>query len=112
MPDVYQKGASHRPWTTVTGHYLGMQPVGPLLDAKPDSVWYRGDDYLALVKDFTEMTTRCAALAGIVAQSETHIEELKKQIASSTTTWSKRLAELEAQIHRRPPKRAQEKEHG
>lgn len=48
MPDVYMKGSPHRLRVTVTGHSLGMHPVEER-EPKPETVWYRGDDYEVLV---------------------------------------------------------------
>jgi hypothetical protein len=49
MPDIYQKGQPHRPWTSLTGHYMGMQAVSPFVESKLPEVWYRGDEHMALV---------------------------------------------------------------
>lgn len=98
MPDVYIAGDPHRPVTTVTGHFIGMQPIGPLAGAKPETTWYRGDDYAVLQK-------RIATIEGVADARLAHISDLEKQVAL-------RDAALDIKTGRKPPKRAGEKTHG
>ncbi len=97
MPDVYSKGQPHTPMTTVTGHYLGMQPVAAIheREVKPTERWYRGDDYAALKAELDDVQSR---------YDEHWL--LSNTTAGERDAALKRIAGLEAQLARRPPKRA------
>jgi hypothetical protein len=47
VTDIYARGEPHKCQVTLTGHFTGMQAsesAAPL-----ESVWYRGDDWAALL---------------------------------------------------------------
>lgn len=39
----------HVPLTSVAGHFLSMQPGTDTSRLAPEKIWYRGDEYLAVV---------------------------------------------------------------
>jgi hypothetical protein len=98
MPDVYKVGLPHKPMTTVTGHFLGMQPID-VVDHKPTEEWYRADEMVALIVERDEWRKQ----AGIGVQSQF---EQGKAYEQRIVDLEKKIADLEAQVARRPPKRA------
>jgi hypothetical protein len=98
MPDNFIKGKPHRPWSTLTGHYQGMQPVTVLY--KPTEAWARWDDYLEMVRQRDAWAgTRKALEAAVarIADLEATIDQLRAAPL------------LTDELERKPPKRAGEK---
>jgi len=97
MPDIYAKGEPHKPTTTITGHFVGMHPAGPLV--RPTTAWYRGDD-----------------LADVIDQGKRAIDRLTVAHKTEVDSLLDRIADLEAQLtvatQRRAPKRAGERTGG
>lgn len=62
MPEIYIKDQPHQPIVSVTGHFMGMQPVWPLLVSKLQTVWYRGDDVNELIAKIATLTKAIAEL--------------------------------------------------
>ena len=107
MPDLYSKGSPHRPWTTVAGNYLGMQPVGPLIGAKPAEVWYRGDDYAEVIRQRDAWAaTREGWEAAII-----RIAALEAELALRNGTCAALKRQIDAATRRRPPKRMGDPQH-
>ena len=55
----------HIPMTSVAGHFMGMQPQ-PVGASHSDEVWYRGDDYMALVAECDKYKRACMGVLEII----------------------------------------------
>ena len=103
MPDLYVKGAPHVPVMTVTGHFIGMQPV--IDKTSLDKAWFRADELAPLMDELAKTQDLASkALA-------TSMEHANRLVASDQDRirMVQRIADLESQVARRPPKRAGEK---
>lgn len=86
MPDVYSKGDAHHPVATVTGHFIGMQPV-VITGAHADKIWYRGDDYAEIVRQrdaWADTRKGWEAAIARVAELEAQISEMTNRIQCLT----------------------------
>jgi len=103
MPDIYAKGEPHKPTTTITGHFVGMHPAGPLVDVRPATVWYRGDEYVALKAERDELTKQIAI--GVKSQFDEGIH-YERRIGALEAEIAKLKDDINVAPQRRPPKRA------
>ena len=63
MPDIYARGEPHKCQVTLTGHFTGMQACASA--APLESVWYRGDDWAALLAQSLKYRAALQAIAAV-----------------------------------------------
>lgn len=88
MHDTYAKGQPHMVVTSIAGHFVGVLPVPAHEPQKPDKVWYRGDDFLALKSD----------LSAMVGERNTALHELEL-LHAKVDTLERLVAEALAEVN-------------